>query len=80
MKNEMPPSTTSAAIAMITADLPLNPLPLPALVVPVTFGTAVVVGVGVETLGCGKPGERGLLACPPTAGDTWVPVTGTVVD
>jgi hypothetical protein len=33
------------------AELPVNPLPLPALVVPATVGTAVVVVVGIDTLG-----------------------------
>jgi hypothetical protein len=32
------------------AELPVNPLPLPALVVPATVGTEVVV-VGIDTLG-----------------------------
>jgi len=39
-----------APIAMMIAELPVNPLPLPALVVPDTVGTAVVV-VGIDTLG-----------------------------
>lgn len=72
MKNEMPPSTTIAPIAMMIAELPLNPLPLPAVVALVTVGTAVVVGVGIETLGCGNPGERGLLPCPASDGVTAV--------
>jgi hypothetical protein len=55
---------------MMIAELPVNPLPPPALVVPVTVGTGVVVGVGIETLGCGKPGVRGLLPCPPSDGVT----------
>jgi len=50
-----------APIAMMIAELPLNPLPPPAFVLLVIVGTAVVVGVGIETLGCGKPGESGLL-------------------
>src|SRR5437763_13291514 len=64
----MPPSTISAPIAMMIAELPLNPLPLPALVAVLIVGTAGVVEVGIETLGCGKPGERGLLPCPPSGG------------
>ena len=66
MNSEMPPSTMIAPIAMMNAELPLNPLPLPAVVVPVTVG-AVVVVVGIDTLGCGKPDERGLLpGCAPS--------------
>ncbi len=51
MKNEMPPSTTIAPIAMMTAELPDNPLPLPALVAVLIVGAPVVVGAGIETLG-----------------------------
>jgi hypothetical protein len=57
---------------MTIAELPLNPLPLPALVAVLIVGTAGVVEVGIETLGCGKPGERGLLPCPPSDGVTAV--------
>jgi hypothetical protein len=60
MKNEMPPSTTSAPIAMMMAELPVKALPLPAVLVVEIVGTAVVV-VGIDTLGCGNPGDRGLL-------------------
>ena len=55
----MPPSTTIAPIAMMIAEFPVRPLPDPAVVLVVIVGAAVVV-VGIETLGCGKPGERGL--------------------
>src|SRR6476646_8652329 len=60
MNNEMPPSTMIAPIAMMNAELLLKPPPLPAPVVPVTVGATVVDVVGIDTLGCGKPGERGL--------------------
>ena len=61
MKNEIPPSTTIAPTAMEIAELPLSPLPLPAVAVVWIVGVAVVV-VGVETVGCGKPGESGFVA------------------
>jgi hypothetical protein len=50
MKNEIPPSTTSAPIAMMMAELPVNALPLPAVLVVEIVGTAVEV-VGIDTLG-----------------------------
>jgi hypothetical protein len=50
MKKEMPPSTMSAPIAMMSAELPENALPLPAVGVVVIVGTAVVVD-GIDTLG-----------------------------
>jgi hypothetical protein len=56
---------------MMIAELPLNPLPLPALVAVLIVGAAVVV-VGIETLGCGNPGVSGLLPCPPSEGTTLV--------
>lgn len=71
MKNEIPPSTTIAPMAMMMAELPDRPL-APPLVELVTVGVAVVVVVGVETEGCGKPGESGLLW-------VWRGLTGGVV-
>ncbi len=68
MNSEIPPSMTIAPIAMISAELPLKPLPLPAVGVDVTVGVTVVVE-GVETLCCGKPGDSGLVVC---TGDTGV--------
>lgn len=56
---------------MMIAELPLNPLPLPALVAVLIVGAAVVV-VGIETLGCGNPGVSGLLPWPPSEGTTLV--------
>jgi hypothetical protein len=64
---------------MTIAELPLNPLPLPALVPVLIVGTAVVGWVGIETLGCGNPGERGLLPCPPSDGATVVAVAAAVL-
>jgi len=58
MKNEIPPSTTIAPIAMMIAELPLNPLPLPAVAVVWIVGGAVVL-VWVETDGWGNPGVSG---------------------
>jgi len=60
MNSEIPPSTTSAPIAMMIAELPFRPLALPAVLVDVIVGVAVVV-VGTETVGCGNPGANGLL-------------------
>ena len=45
---------------MMTAELPLNPLPLPAGVVVEIVGTAVVV-VEVGKLCCGNPGSNGFV-------------------
>lgn len=60
MNSEIPPSTTIAPIAITIADVPLSPLAPPDVVeVAVTVGVAVVVGAGVDTLGCGKPGWSG---------------------
>ncbi len=50
MKIAIPPSTTIAPIAMMIAELPVNPLPLPAVAVVWIVGVAVVV-VGIETDG-----------------------------
>jgi hypothetical protein len=50
----------SAPIAITSAEVPVNPLPLPAVVPVEMVGTAVVV-VGTATVGCGNPGDRGLL-------------------
>jgi len=61
MKNEIPPSTTIAPMAMMIAELPLKALPLPAVVVVLTVGAAVVV-VGVDTVCWGNPGNNGLVA------------------
>ena len=64
MNREIPPSTTSAPIAMKSAELPLKPLPLPAVGVDADVIVGVTaVAVGVETLGCGKPGDSGLVVC-----------------
>jgi hypothetical protein len=60
-----------APIAMMIAELPVNPLPPAPLVVAETVGATVVV-VGIDTLGWGKPGVRGLLPCPPSDGVTAV--------
>ncbi len=49
-----------APTAIAIAPPPLKALPLPADVAVLTVGAAVVVVVGIETLGCGKPGESGL--------------------
>ena len=64
---------------MTIAELPLNPLPLPALVAVLIVGTAGAVVVGIETLGCGKPGESGLLPCPPSDGVTAVAAGAAVL-
>ncbi|HUJ35727.1 MAG TPA: hypothetical protein VLW51_10990 [Solirubrobacteraceae bacterium] len=49
MKNAIPPSTTTAPIAINTAELPENALPLPAVADVVTVGVAVVVvAVGTD--------------------------------
>src|SRR5947209_11061610 len=64
----MPPSTIIAPIAITITELPVKPLPLPALVAVLIVGTAGVVVVGIETLGCGNPGDSGLLPCPPSDG------------
>ena len=50
MNSEIPPSTTSAPMAMMIAELPLNPLPPPPVVVVVIVGVGVDVE-GIETLG-----------------------------
>ena len=63
---------------MMIAELPLKPLPLPAVVAVLIVGVAGVVVVGIETLGCGKPGVRGLVPCPPSEGTTLV-AAGAVV-
>jgi hypothetical protein len=58
MKTAIPPSTTIAPIAMMSAELPLNALPPPAVAVVWIVGVAAVV-VGVDTDCCGKPGVSG---------------------
>jgi hypothetical protein len=58
MKNEMPPSTRNAPIAIPIAALLESPLE-PALGV-VTTGAAVVVVVGICDGESGTPGENGL--------------------
>ena len=81
MNSAIPPSTTIAPIAMITAELPLNALPPPAVAVVWTVGTAVVV-VGVETDGCGKPGVSGFdgACAPDTAGNaSAMPATAAAI-
>lgn len=64
MKIEMPPSTTIAPIAMMSAELPLSPLLPPAVAVVWIVGVAVV-DVGIETEGCGKPPLNGLVVWAP---------------
>jgi hypothetical protein len=64
MNSEIPPSTTIAPIAMMIAELPVNPLPLPAVAVVWIVGVAVVE-VGIETDGCGKPPLSGLVVWAP---------------
>jgi len=49
---------------MNTAELPLNPLPLPAVAVVWIVGVAVVE-VGIETEGCGNPPCSGLVVWAP---------------
>jgi len=56
----IPPRTIIAPIAMISAELPVKPLPLPAVVLVEIVGAAVVEVVGIDTLGWGKPGDSGL--------------------
>ena len=51
---------------MMIAELPLNPLPLPAVAVVWIVGVAVVE-VGIETEGCGKPPLSGLVVWAPAA-------------
>ena len=51
MKNPIPPSTTTAPIAMKIAEPPENALPLPAAGVVLTVGAAVELVVGIETDG-----------------------------
>lgn len=60
MKNEIPPSSTIAPIAMITAVEPLSPLPplVDEVVVGATSGAGVEV-VGAGALGTGSPGVNG---------------------
>src|SRR6202035_679097 len=60
MKNEMPPRTTSAPIAIAIAPVPLSPLSLLVLVL-LTVGVDVVV---VVTAGCGNPRANGLVVTP----------------
>jgi hypothetical protein len=50
MYSAIPPSTTSAPIAMMIAELPLKPLPLPAVAVVLMVGVGVDVD-GIDTLG-----------------------------
>ena len=57
MNSEIPPSTTSAPIPMMSAELPVNALPLPAVADVEIVGAAAVV---VDTVGCGKGSEKGL--------------------
>ena len=64
MKIAIPPSTTIAPIAMMIAELPVNPLPLPAVAVVWIVGVAVVV-VGIETDGWGNPPLSGLVVWAP---------------
>jgi hypothetical protein len=59
MNSEMPPSTTSAPIPMMTAELPVNALPPPAVAEVETVGAAVVVSA--ETDGVGNAELKGLL-------------------
>jgi hypothetical protein len=58
MNSEIPPRTTIAPIAITIAEVPLKPLPLPAVEVVVIVGVGVLVD-GIDTLGCGNPGESG---------------------
>ena len=67
MNSEMPPKTTIAPIAMMIPELPLKPLPLPAVVPVVMVGVDVVAG-GVDTPGCGNPGASGFVPCAKAAG------------
>jgi len=77
MYSEIPPSTTIAPTAMMIAELPVNPLPLPAVAVVWIVGVAVV-DVGIETEGCGKPGLRGLVVwAPADAGNAAGPTSAT---
>jgi hypothetical protein len=62
MKYEIPPSTTTAPIAIARTLLPLSPPPELVVVVSgeVGGGAAGVVVVGMVAWGCGRPGLKGV--------------------
>ena len=64
---------------MMSAELPENALPPPAVALVVTVGAAVVVVVGIETEGCGKLGDSGFVGdcAAATAGSASDPPTRT---